>query len=170
MAVACTASRPAAPVALPLGADAVVTSDAFLIAFPVIAPGDTIWRASAWDRVPRYYEWRFGARTTPTVSVEIQSSGEQTAHAPERLAAALSTSELRRCRSGGHVLTCAETLAGDARVAVRDGGGQYVEITVRDRGVVAAYRTSRPAYVLRTVRSADGSMMHDSIRVAYRDP
>jgi hypothetical protein len=172
LAACASARRPAAP-ALPAGAEAVVTRDAFVIAFPPVAPGDTAaWPAPTAPRWPGYYDWRFGIRPSLVASFGVsgQDAGRAAA-AHGSLGAVVAASRLRRCDGAGtHMLVCAVSLAGEGHVEGGADGRQRVVVAVRDSTLLAALRAERPAYAWRSVWRPGGlAVSPDSVRILYPD-
>jgi hypothetical protein len=160
--VQCSATRHTSAIS---ASDAVLYGDRLIIVFPSTPPGVTQWGAPNTGALPGYYDWRFGVNgPSPFAASAGISAGEANAReARGSLAAVAPSLRLRRCTSGGHILTCADSLAGTITVA-----DDRVIVTVRDPGVLLDIRRTAPRYVWRAVFLPDTILPLDSVPLRYQ--
>jgi hypothetical protein len=144
--------------------EALVRGDRLVVTFPAIRSGTTTWPAPS-NAFPGYYDWRFGVAgpTGFSVATGVHATDPGAGDARGSVTAVVQRLRMRRCESGGHILTCAWATPGDATVS-----GDRIIVTLRDSSVVARLHAHRPAFLWRSIFLADTILGMDSVRLVYQ--
>jgi hypothetical protein len=145
-------------------AEALVQPDRLIVTFPAIPPGTTNWPAPSTGS-PGFYDWRFGVSGPSgfTGSAGILTGDATASEAHGSMVAVARRLSLRRCESGGHILTCAWAIPGNVE-AIDD----RLVVTLRDSSILARLNAHRPAFLWRSIFLVDRIMGVDSVPLVYR--
>jgi hypothetical protein len=122
-----------------------VTSSAFIVAFPPEPKGDTGWRALTVANDFGGYFWHIKIRATPQwLAAALEVSPDQDLQIPAfpNLASVVAAGQLRSCRLESHVIACAYPVRGSARTE-----GNRVVVAVTELAWLQMIWRQRPTIV-----------------------
>jgi catechol 2,3-dioxygenase-like lactoylglutathione lyase family enzyme len=145
---------------------AIVAGDSLTVIFPITARPAAAWTSpgNGPTRGSSYYQWRFGTNGSSgfVAGASVDPGDPDAANARGSLEAVVKHLTLRKCEPQGHILVCAQPIAGSVRTAE-----DRVIVTVLDPAIVRLLLNERAPYLWRTMVLPDTIIGPDSVRVHY---